>query len=220
MADLTLTFADQKAAVAGDRIPTTQPISQWLAAAYTDIWNAGKWTFKKVSRENFYTTADGTSTGAASATPDMPAAFGEMIALLDDQGFELTWLTETEFESQYTEANATTGRPSVFTVVNRQIQLWPTPDAAYLFKVSYKRRLATRNSSGVVQAGFYQADTDFPLWDDHHYILVLRAKLLGLKSLADPTADMLEGEFGRLLDAMTEDYTEKLPRGYQMPSWR
>jgi hypothetical protein len=219
MAGLTLNYGEQKTKVAGDRLTSeTTDIPEWLAAAYVDVWNAANWTFKRVSRETFYTTDDGTSTGVPTATPKMPAAFAEATVLLDDQGYEVKQMPEIDFETKLTDT--TTGRPAYYTVVNRQILLWPTPDAAYAFKVSYKRRLATRNSSGTVHAGFYTADTDLPLWDDHHYILVVRAKILGLKLMTDPTADMLQDEYGRLMDAMMAEYVERLPRGYQLPAYR
>jgi len=217
---LNLNFGQQKTLVAGDRLGSVEDqVPAWLAAAYTDVWNAAKWTFKRVSREAFYTTADGTSGGTPTATPVMPAAFASIRALVDDQGDALTQLAEFDFESRYT-ADTTTGRPCYFMVVDRQITLWPTPDAAYLFSLSYNRRIATRTASGDDQEGIYQVDGDLPLWDDHHYILVTRAKIIALKNLTDPTAQMLQDEYGRLLDAMMDEYIEALPRGYQVPAWR
>jgi len=219
VADLTLNYAAQKAAVYENRFPSTSPVNQWLAAAYTDIWNAAPWPFAEVGRENWYLTADGTAGGTPTVTPKMPTTYGEVRAVYDDQGSELDWLTPYQFDSRYA-ADTSTGRPAAFKVVNRQITLWPTPTSGYLFTLSYRRRLYTRTSVGAVQAGFYQDDADLPAWDDHHYILVMRAKIIGLHDRSDPTASDLEGEYQRLLAAMIGDYVDPLPRGYQLPAWR
>jgi hypothetical protein len=222
VADLTLTYSDLLDAIRERRFPSSSPAAQWLAAAYADVWNAHNWTFKEVSRAAFYTTADGTSTGAASPTPLMPAAFGRARALYDDQGCALVELDQGEFERRYTPyltPSVVTGRPEAFMVVNRQITLAPTPDSKYAFTLSYRRRLATRTAGGAVQAGFFQNNTDLPLWDDHHYLLVLRAKLIGLRDRSDPTASDLQGEYGQLLEAMREDYTVATARR-QLPAWR
>lgn len=220
MASLSLTYSDIQTAVQGDRLASVvDQIPQYIAAAYTDIWNAADWSFKRVAPANFYTSADGTSVGTPSQTPQMPADFAKANNLFDDQGFKVNWLSEIQWEDRYT-ADTTTGRPTSFAVINRQIYLWPIPTAAYQFRLAYQRRLATRTSGGTVQAGFFQNSSDVPLWDDHHYIIVVRAKLLALKSLTDPTSAMLEDEFGRLLDAMKAEYQVKIPRGYQMPAWR
>jgi hypothetical protein len=217
---LNMTYAQLRTQVQGDRLGSNvADIPYWLAAAYTDVWNAGNWTFRRVSDATFYTTNDGTSTGTPTATPMMPADFGTSLILVDDQGDQLLQKEETQFEAAYI-ADTTTGRPCYFQIVNRQIRLWPTPDAGYAFSWSYRRRLATRTPAGTVQAGWFQTDNDLPLWDDHGYILVVRAKLLGLKQLTDPSAIVLQDEFSRLLDAMSDDYIEKLPRGYQAAAWR
>jgi hypothetical protein len=71
----------------------------------------------------------------------------------------------------------------------------------------------------VFQTGFYQDDADIPAWDDHHYLLVVRARILGGRIYSDPTVDVLEDEYARLLEAMREDYVDVLPRGTQLPAW-
>ena len=74
MADLTLTYADLKTAITERRFPSSSPVAQWLAAAYSDVWQSADWTFKRVDRETLYTTADGLVGGAVTATPNMPTA--------------------------------------------------------------------------------------------------------------------------------------------------
>lgn len=216
---LNLNYGQLKTAVAGDRLGAVEDtIPQWIADAYVDIWNGPNWTFKRVSGETWYTTDDGTSTGVASASPKMPVAFASVTTLEDDQGCELVELTQSDFEAKYT-ADLTTGRPCHYMVVNRQIRVWPIPDAAYAFFISYNRRLATRDSSENVQEGWFKVDDDLPLWDDHHGILVIRAKIIGLKSVTDPTYGPLQDEYGRLLEAMVDEYVAALPRGFQAPAW-
>jgi hypothetical protein len=214
---VVLTYAEQKAAVYEKRFPSSSPVAQWLAAAYADIWNAHPWTFKRITGYPLYTTADGLSTGLVTATPLMPATFGRVLALFDQDGAELEEFAPHEFEHTFTQFTAM-GQPEAYTVVNRQIILGPPPNAAYPYRLSFRRRLATRNSAGTVQSGFYIADTDIPLWDDHSYLLVIRAKLIGLRDRSDPTATDLEGEYVRLLDAMREEYGER-PRGVWSPAW-
>lgn len=215
---LTLTYADQRAAIYERRFPTSSPVSQWLAAAYLDVWNSHPWTFKDVSREQWYTTDTGLVGGAPAQQPLMPAAFSRVTGLYDDQGYELLQLTQHEFEHAYAPITST-GKPEAFSVVNRRIILGPAPDSAYPFQVSYRRRLATRTAALTVQTGFYQADTDLPLWDDHHYLLVLRAKLIGLRDRSDPTAADLQAEYAGLLEAMREDYGTAV-WGRQLAAWQ
>lgn len=219
MADLTLSFADQRIAVYERRFPASANVTQWLAAAYTDVWNAARWTFKRAYRETWYTTDTGLVGGTATAAPDMPDTFAEVHKLFDNNGSQLVERQPDDFD--YRIAGPTiTGVPSEFTVVNRQIHLYPTPTSALAFTISYRRKLCTRTAAGLFQTGFYTQDTDIPAWDDHHYLLVLRAKIIGLRDRSDPTAGDLEEEYARLLEAMRADYVETLPRGTQVPAWR
>lgn len=206
-------------AVRERRFPTSSPITDWIKAAYADIWNAKNWSFKYLTNQTFWTTSDSLSSGSASQTPKMPTDFSRVTSLYDDQGYELRWLEQADFERNWTNVTST-GRPCEFTVVNNRIILGPTPNAAYSFDLSYRRRLATRNSSDTVQAGFFQADTDKALWDDHDYVIVIRAKIIGLRDRSDPTAGDLEGEYVRLLEAMAEEWIVSRPRGAQLPAWR
>jgi hypothetical protein len=224
LASLTLSYADLRSAISERRFPgsSATAITQWLAAAYADVWNAGNWTFKKVTDAAFYTTTDGLVGGTPTVTPKMPADFASVINLLDDYGDALHEVDQWDFERYYTDPNNSIqlGRPHTFTVVNRQIQLYPKPQSAYLFTLSYERRLSTRTSTGTVQAGFFVLDGDLPLWDDHHYLLVLRARILGLRDRSDPTASDLLQEYAALLDAMRNEYQEQSPVGEQMPAYR
>lgn len=223
MADsLQLTYSQILTAVREERFPASSPADQWIAAGYLDIWNSGEWTFKRVDLATFWTTADGLSNGTPDETPLMPAAFAKAIVLLDDTGSEVTQVRQDDLNAMFTDpvSSVVTGRPQVYAVSNRQIALYPKPDRAYQFRLSYRRRVATRQTGGAVQAGLFQADTDLPLWDDHHYIIVVRARILGLRDRSDPTNSDLLDDYGMMLAAMREEYMEELPIGTQAPAWR
>lgn len=214
-----MTYAELRAAILERRFPSNSPVSSWLEAAYDDVWNATEWEFKRVSGATWYTTADGLSNGTPAQQPKMLVDFANPLALYDDLGNPLVQLPQREFEKTY-QPYIVSDRPEAFMVVNRQIWLGPKPNAAYPFKLSYKRRISTRTTTGAVQAGFFVQDTDIPLWDDHHYLLVLRAKMIGLRDRSDPTASDLENEFARLLAAMKDEYVEQGVLGRQLPAWR
>ncbi len=213
-----MNYLDITNAVFERRFPSTSPVEDWVRAAYADIWQSSDWTFKHVFQEQWYTSTDGTSGGAATAQPKMPAVFAQVENLYDQNGCELQWFSPDDFAAAYTPA--VSGQPESFTVVNRQIILGPTPAGAYPFLISYRRRLCSRDSSGAVKNGFMSQNEDQPLWDDHHYLIVLRAKMIGLRDRSDPTADDLQGEYSGLLEAMRAEYTLESPPGLQLPAWR
>jgi hypothetical protein len=181
------------------------------------VWNAHPWAFKRVKGATWYATTDGTPGGTPTATPMMPTAFARARLLFDENGNEVQELPPDEFERVLAPVSAT-GTPEAWTTVGRQIWLGPAPAAGYKLTLSYRRRLATRTAALTVREGFFVAGDDVPLWDDHHYLLVMRAKLIGLRDRSDPTADDLEGEFARMLEAMKEEYGEK-NSGVTAPGW-
>jgi hypothetical protein len=62
-----------------------------------------------------------------------------------------------------------------------------------------------------VVGGYFTAGTDYPLWDDHHSILIPRAQVLGLKSLNDPTWPPLQDEYDQQIELMKLDYLPNFP---------
>lgn len=208
-----LTYLNLQDAVLGRRFPATTQRSnakRCLATAYVDVWNAEDWTFKRVSRASFAVT---------SATPTMPTAFGQAIALFDDAGNEIEQLPEELFERYFTNPANTSGVPSAFTVVNRQIILSSNPGTV-TFQLSYKRRLASRTSALVVQAGMMVADGDYPLWDDYHAVLIPRAQAILYLELGDPSFQDVQDEYERQLDRMGEDYAQERPlRQWARQAW-
>lgn len=200
-----LTRADLVTAILGRRFPAatqTTNARRWLATAYADVWHAADWTFKRVSRATLAVTA-------GDETPTMPAAFADAIKLYDDLGNEIPRLSQEVFEQRYASSIVAGERstPDAFAVVDRQIILGPRPVSSANFLLSYRRRLASRTATLAVQAGIMALDTDFPLWDDHHSILIPRAQSIGLVELSDPTWQLAQQQYQLELERMIEDYT-------------
>lgn len=204
-----LTLATLRLAVLGRRFPAASQATnatRWLASAYQDVWSASDWEFKRVSRQALEVVA-------GSTTPTMPADFQSATSLFDDAGDEIPRMSEEVFESAYGHDFADSWRGSVeaFTVVNRQIVLGPTPQASLTFRLSYRRRLAHKESDGTtVTAGFMNEEDDYPIWDDHHAILIPRAQAIGLQEMSDPTWQLAQNEYERELERMQEDYATPL----------
>lgn len=193
-------------AVLGRRFPAASQGSnalRWLETAYQDVWSAAEWTFARVMLEEL--TVD-------DATPTMPATFADAIELYSPDGCRLERLSQEEFEL-YAVSPFFTGTPYVYTVVNRQITLAPTPSGSSTFKLSYRRRMSHKESNGTtVTAGFMDEDTDFPLWDDHHGVLIPRASAIGLQEVNDPTWEGQQIEYERQLSRMKDDYEYVRPQ--------
>jgi hypothetical protein len=196
-------------AVLGRRFPASSQrtnAKRWIATAYQDVWSADDWTFKRVSRASLTMTAGDT-------TPTMPADFGSAIELFDDSGNKLEYLSQERFERYYAAdlVGSTAGIPSAYTVVNRQIEVSSAPGTA-TYKLSYYRRLSHKESDGTtVTAGFMNEDDDFPLWDDHHAVLIPRATAIGLIEVNDPTWQQAQEEYERQLQRMSADYEQPQP---------
>ena len=204
-----LNFLALQDAVLGRRFPASserQNAKRWLATAYADVWAAEDWTFKRVSRQNITFVA-------GDSTPAMPADFGDAIELYDDMGTPLLRLSQEEFEDDYADVlvQGQTGSPEAYTVVNRQIEVAPIPGAV-TYKLSYTRALCHKESDGTtITTGFMDEDSDYPMWDDHHSVLIPRATALGLIELNDPTWEPLQMEFERQLERMKRDLQQVRP---------
>lgn len=204
-----LNFVTLQDAVLGRRFPAASQrtnAKRWLATAYADVWAAEEWTFKRVSRATISFTSGDT-------TPTMPADFQDAIDLFDQTGFPLKRYSQEEFEERYADVLVASsgGSPEAYTVVNRQIEVAPIPGVSTSFRLSYRRRLASRTAAGVVQAGMMAIDSDYPFWDDHHAVLIPRAIALGLQELNDPTWQDPQAEFERQLERMKDDYVQIRP---------
>lgn len=200
-----LTYANIYQAVLGGRFPQASQLTnskRWVDTAYQDVWGAADWTFKRVPLANLT---------VSSATPTMPTDFADVINLYDPQGYVLTRLSQEEFEDYYTpNASSVIWPADAYAVVNRQIYLNAATSGTY--KLSYKRRMAHKDNGGSVVAGPMSADTDKPLWDDHHAILIPRAQVIGLLELNDPSWEPLQQEYEKQLSRMKVDYEQVNPK--------
>jgi len=204
-----LTYLQLQDAVLGRRFPAASQrdnAKRWIATAYQDVWSAADWTFKRVSRATLAMTS-------GDSTPTMPTDFGDAIELYDDAAVPMMRLAQDEFEYRYGDIilASQTGLPEAYTVVDRQIHVAPLPTTT-TFRLSYMRRLAHREIDDSVAAGFFDEDSDYPLWDDHHSVLIPRATAMGLKEINAPTGDQAQEEFERQLSRMKEDYTTLRPQ--------
>jgi len=188
-------------AVLGSRFPAASQETnskRWVDTAYQDVWSAADWTFRRVPRFAFAVTSD---------TPAMPTDFADAISLFDPDGAELERLSEEEFERYATPADV--GTPYAYSVVNRQIYLSASTSGTYA--LSYRRRLAHKDFFNAVVGGPMALDTDAPLWDDHHSILIPRATAIGLQEINDPTWEQPQAEYERQLSRMKQDYEQVRP---------
>ena len=194
-------------AILGRRFPAASQTTnalRWLLTAYTDVWHAADWTFSRVSLSDLAVTA-------GDETPEMPDDYKETIALFDQYGDELTRMSQEQFEHAFASdfALGTTGAPWAFMCVNKQLKLGPKPNATATFTHSYRRCLSHLESDQfTVTAGFMDEDTDYPLWTDHHGLLIPRAVAVGLQELNDPTWEQPQAEYERQLDRMQADHAQ------------
>jgi hypothetical protein len=208
------TFLQLQDAVIGRRFPGSSQrdnAKRWLATAYEDVWSAARadgneWQFEIVSRATIAMTS-------GDSTPTMPSDFGDALNLYDDSGVPMQRYSQEDFEYRYSDILLTsqTGLPEAYTVVNRQIEVAPIPTTT-TFRLSYRRRLSHKESDGTtVTGGFFDEDTDYPLWDDHHTVLIPRATAIGLIEINDPTWDQAQQEYERQLARMKDDYVAERP---------
>jgi hypothetical protein len=195
-----MTYDDIQDEVINARFKETQRTSvrHWINQRYAWIWAAGDWHFKKVFNEAL-------EVSAADTTPTMPGGYNRTLRLYDDLGTALMYLSPEEFSTSFSDLT-TTGRPSFYTVVNRELQLAPIPDTSYTFKHSYERTVCHLADGSTVTTGLMNSDNDTPVWpSEHHFILVIGAIATGLKIENDPTYLALEEEFNAAYMAMKDD---------------
>jgi hypothetical protein len=173
-------------------------VKSWLNVRYTAIWNAADWYFKHVRNKALVISA-------SDPTPTMPSDFAESEGLYDQDGSPLIYVTPRDFDETALGV-VSSGTPYAYTVVDREIWLYPTPPAA-TFKQSYRRRLCHIDGpSGLVAAGIMVDDSDQPLWGaEFDYLLVLDAQMLGMQLQNDPTWADLKPARDELLESLRGD---------------
>lgn len=180
----------------------TNKVKHWINLREAQIWAAAEWPWKIVSHLPL-----AVETGVF--TPTLPAEIQTPLAVFDDKGNSLTYLTESDFDNEFvpTQVTSTTGRPSHYKWNNGFLTLGVTPDRDYSFSLSYYRRMSHYAYGPVFVPGPMTIDSDFPPFgDEWHEILVIGAISTGLKIENDPTWVPLEQEFGLMLSNMADYY--------------
>lgn len=175
-------------------------VKSWLNLRYAAIWAKADWHFKHVRNQNVSVTA-------SDPTPTIPNDFAKSEGIYDGNGDALTYLTPREFDGEAYQVPATTApTPGYFTIVDRELWLFPTPPGTATYKLSYLRRLAHIDSgTGLAAAGVMVNDSDSPIWDaEYDYLLVLEAVILGCQVLEFPYADLV-AQRDEILAAMIAD---------------
>ena len=180
----------------------------WLDAAYLWVWHAKdeqgvdiNWVFEKADQVALPVVAN-------NASPVMPTDFGSADWLFDDQGNEINEL-EPEIFDRYYAADAALGvtaaRAEAYKIRGTQIVLGPKPSVSANYLLSYTRTVAHFDVSLATVGGLFVADTDTPLWPNHHMILVYHAALVGHVMGSNPFSVSFQGLRDQALQAMRTD---------------
>jgi hypothetical protein len=177
-------------------------VEKWVNYAWQKVWDAGDWPFKYAIDEALAVTAD-----TAYPTPSV-TDFNRPVAINTSDGGRLTYLAPRDWDDNYGDADASSGAPEHYTLVNRRIYFGPTPDETQTWSMRYERSLAHYDADEVTVVAGPMADSgDLPMIDaGHHYILVFGACATGLHLENDPTWEQFELEFRQGLSAMQNHY--------------
>jgi hypothetical protein len=89
-----------------------------------------------------------------------------------------------------------TGPTNFFTIVNRQILLYPTPSTAASYTLMYDKKIT-----------LLVADADVPAFpEEHHYLLVHGATATGSVQVNDFTYQFAEQRWTTGIDSMRKNY--------------
>ena len=158
----------------------------YLNIAYRRFCNADNWPFREAIT-TAVTTVAGTQSYALPITINMP--LGVWLTSIQYQN-KLASVTRKERETLSYTGN---GKPIYYFLFGSNIQLYPTPDAAYNLVIEYQARIAD-----------LVLPTDEPIFDsDFHYLIpLLAASILKRTSGGsdDTEADALYEEYLRGLE--------------------
>jgi hypothetical protein len=197
-----VTFDEIVDEVLGTRFDESQRTfaKNWVNARLLKVWNTPgvRWEF-------VYTRDEALAVTASAASLDLDAIVGTVEDVYDDDGNPLLELSKREYdEGAYSTTSS--GTPTAYTVVGRQLLLYPTPSASKTFKFTYNRRPYHLDDSGDVVVGPMSDDDDTPPWNDsYHHILVPGGVAAGLLYENDPAFAAFEQEFTDELDAMADE---------------
>jgi hypothetical protein len=126
----------------------------------------------------------------------LPSDFGVPIYLWDEKGSQLLYLEVGEFKDNYPPTTSQ-GPPVVWTVIDQQVFLGPTPSYnSSAFQTYYRRRLIPLTDETQVP--------DIPLEFQLSLVHGARAELLAFYN--DPTAADMEQQWQMDITAMQKEY--------------
>lgn len=155
---------------------------------YAHLWTLEDWSFR-------YALATVNVLASNSAVVNMPADFGTAMYLWDENGgVKLPYLEIGEFELRYLPAAL--GAAEAWTVVDGQIRVGPTPDAAASWTLYYRKRFIPLSDEG-----------DMPLIPTAFHLALVHGGRAELLAVSDaPNAGVMEQLWQMDIDAMRREY--------------
>jgi hypothetical protein len=155
---------------------------------YAHVWGLEDWTFR-------FDYAQPVTAGSNPILQNLPVDFGVPVYLWDENGAELSYVVQDEFQARYFPSSSP-GTPEAYTVVNQLVYLGPTPSSAVNYLTYYRRRL-----SPLVD------ESDYPMLPPEYHLMLVhggRAELLAASD--DPMGQTMEQQWQMDLEALRREY--------------
>jgi hypothetical protein len=162
-------------------------VKRWINDRLAELWGLEDWTFRKGYGN--ITVTGGSNVAAA------PTDLGLPIGFWNNFGDRLAYVTPAEYFSRHL-GPVVTGTPSVFTLVNRQILLDPTPGGNATYVMYYDKACVLLANDGDIPG--------IPV--EHHYMLVHGAEATGQVRMQDFTYQFSEQRWQNQLAAMRRNF--------------
>lgn len=174
---------------------------RWVNAQIAKIWASEDWAFKRPPLASAAVPVDALGVYSVTITDSTQEAqsIEEILGVFDENGDPLEALENDKFEQLYNDADP--GTPEAFTVygtdANLRVVLGPPPDEAKTWKTAYSLGAPT-----LVNDAADLSDYGWPAI--HHEVVVVAARIQGLRDENDGTWRELSPEKKELLDAMKD----------------
>ena len=140
----------------------SDPLTEWINAALHEIEVAYPWPFL-ISKTTI-------ALSAADTTPALPADFDKVVTLRIDNS-KLSYVDPRALDRDWTLYSGS-GAPSIYTIVDGILYVYPSPDTAYTIEFLYLRNIVE------LAAGADVPDIPAKL----HYTVVLGAAYIALQA--------------------------------------